>query len=96
MEIIQFLDKVVGAASWQLGVMRNGLTPEFQSEPSKYKEKNNLSALNNESVVQDKIQEWVAQGYVTVLDEQPFCCNPLSVAEKKRHGHWACQKEGGA
>jgi hypothetical protein len=53
-ESIQFMDKVVGAASWQLGVMYNGLTPEFQSEPSKNKEKNNPSVLN-ESVVQDKI-----------------------------------------
>jgi hypothetical protein len=63
--------------------MRNGFTPEFQSDPPRYKEKNNRSAINNESVVQDKIQEWVTQGYVTVLDEQPHCCNPLSVAEKR-------------
>ncbi len=82
-ESIHFMDKVVGAASWQLGVMRNGFTPEFQSDPPRYKEKNNRSAINNESVVQDKIQEWVTQGYVTVLDEQPHCCNPLSVAEKR-------------
>ncbi len=81
-ESIQFMDKVVGAASWQLRVHR-GLIPEFQSEPPKYKEKNNRSALYKESVIQDKIQEWVDQGYVTVLDEQPHCCNLLSVAEKR-------------
>jgi hypothetical protein len=60
-----------------------GLIPEYQSEPPKHKEKNNRSTLNNESVVQDKIQEWVDLDYVTALDEQPHCCNSLSVVEKR-------------
>jgi hypothetical protein len=72
----------VQAAPWQMGILRNGFTPEFVSEPSPYKERNNRSTLNNPETVQKKLQEWIKQGHVTELESQPHCCSPLSVAEK--------------
>jgi hypothetical protein len=79
---VKFTERVLKAGSWQLGILKNGFMPEFISEPSSYKEQNNRSALNNPETVQKKIQEWVTQGHVTELAEQPYCCSPLSVAEK--------------
>jgi hypothetical protein len=79
---VKFTETVLKAGSWQLGILKNGFMPEFISEPSSYKEQNNRSALNNPETVQKKIQEWVTQGHVTELAEQPYCCSPLSVAEK--------------
>jgi hypothetical protein len=81
-ESIRFAETVLQAAPWQMGILRNGFMPEFVSEPSPYKERNNRSALNNPETVQKKLQEWIKQGHVTELESQPHCCSNLSVAEK--------------
>jgi hypothetical protein len=66
---------VIGARKWQLS---EGL----ESVPTKYKEKNNVSAVKNMKVLQDKVQEWSHEGYVERLSEPGWCCNPMSVAVK--------------
>ena len=66
---------VIGARKWQLS---EGL----ESVPTKYKEKNNVSAVKNMKVLQDKVQEWRQEGYVECLSEPAWCCNFMSVVVK--------------
>ncbi len=55
---IRFMEDVIGAGKWQLSVLREGLSLELKVIPSNFKEKNNVSAVKNMKVLQDKVQEW--------------------------------------
>ncbi len=79
---IGFMKDIIGAGKWQLSVLREGLSLDLKVIPTKYKEKNNVSAVKNMKVLQDKVQEWRQEGYVERLSEPAWCCNPMSVAVK--------------
>jgi len=79
---IRFMKEVIGAGKWQLEVLENGLSLDLKEIPRKYREKNNVSAVNNMSVLKDKVAEWEKEGYVERLTEPAWCCNPMTVAAK--------------
>jgi hypothetical protein len=76
------MTEVIGAGKWQQNVLRNGLSLDLTEIPSKYRDKNNMSAVRNMSVLRDKVKEWEKDGYVVELKEPAWCCNPMSVAAK--------------
>jgi hypothetical protein len=78
----RFMRQVLQGGEWVQRVMRQGLYPAFQQEPGRYREKNR-SALQNLSVVRNKVAEWLSQGAVMQLAEPAWCTNPLSVATKR-------------
>ena len=82
-ERIEYFEKVVGAGEWQLEVVKNGLSLDWErEEPGRYREPNNKSAMQHMDIVREKVETWMKAGQVERVDEQPWCINPLSVAVK--------------
>ena len=82
-ERITYFADVVGAGDWQLKVARQGLELEWEGKaPGRYREPNNKSAVKHMELVKEKVEKWMADGQVEMVDEQPWCTNPLSVAVK--------------
>jgi len=52
---IRFMREVIKAGKWQLNVLENGLSLSLKDIPRKYREKNNVSALKNMSVLKEKV-----------------------------------------
>jgi hypothetical protein len=81
-ESILFHETVLKANSHVLNTLREGLVLDFKSQPGPYYEDNNMSAKKHMDVVREKVQEWIEGGYVECLQQQEFCCSPLSVVVK--------------
>jgi hypothetical protein len=81
----RFMREVIGASQWQESILEEGLRVEFTSEPGKYSERNNKSALSRMEVVREKVGEWASKGFVQRISEPAWCNNPLSVAAKVDH-----------
>lgn len=76
------MQDVVGAPDWALDICDKGYMPNFISEPPKYIEHNNRSALNNIEFLRGKIVQWENENFIEEIKEPAFCCSPLSVACK--------------
>ena len=81
-ESIRFMKQVVGASSNVLRLLENGLTPAVNVPNPPYKEENNLSACQDMDFVQEKVGEWLKDGFVSKLSEPAVCNNPLSLILK--------------
>jgi hypothetical protein len=81
-ESILFHETVLKASGHVLNTLREGLVLDFKSQPGPYFEDNNMSAKIHMDVVREKVQEWIEGGYVECLQQQEFCCSPLSVVVK--------------
>ena len=46
--------------------------------------KNNISSLNHAQFVETTIADLIQKQYIVELESQPYCCNPLTVAEGKK------------
>ncbi len=77
-----FMRDIIQANSWVGRILDEGYVPNFTSEPGRYMEANNKSALENIDFLRDKVAKWENQGYVQRLTEPAHCTNPLTVAEK--------------
>ena len=65
-----FMQDVIKAGKWQMDVLKNGLSLDLKEIPSKYVEKNNVSAEKNMSILRESVEEWQAGGYVEQLTER--------------------------
>ncbi len=83
-ESVRFMCEVIKASKWRLDVLETGLSLDLMEIPSKYAEKNNVTAEKNMSILREKVEEWHAGGYVEQLSEQAWCCKPMSVAAKSK------------
>ena len=79
---INFYESVLNADPWVLRVLSEGLLLPFKMVPKNYREKNNMSALNNMSVVRDIVFDWEKVGIVERLNYVPTCVNPLTLVSK--------------
>ena len=52
----------------------------FHSAPFRYCEPNNKSATENLSQLRTTVLEWETGGFIRRVSDQPFCCNPMTVA----------------
>lgn len=72
------------ASSFVLNVIKNGYFIPFTSHPTKFYAKNNSSSLRHDMFVKESIQKLLTNKCILEVNEQPFCCNPLTVAEKSK------------
>ena len=77
-----FWKNYLKASSFVLNVLNNGYIIPFHYPPTKFCAKNNASALRNKQFVTDEIEKLSNKGFVAEKFREPFCCNPLTVAEK--------------
>ena len=83
-ESFSFWATTVKASRFVLGIIEHGYRVPFISEPPPFFAPNNLSARCNSDFVAAAVNELLAKGIVTEVDTQPFCCNPLTVAQGKK------------
>ena len=76
-----FFTDVLGAGSWHRNILEHGLVFDwFHSAPFRYCEPNNKSATENLSQLRTTVLEWETGGFIRRVSDQPFCCNPMTVA----------------
>jgi hypothetical protein len=74
-ESIRFAKEILNEGQWHENVLRNGLSLDLKEQPVQYREKNNVSAQKNMSVLKDKVAEWLSEGHVERLKEPAWCTN---------------------
>jgi hypothetical protein len=75
------MSEVIGAGSWVLDLLREGLSFDWRmNPPSHYREKNNKSGLDNLASLRETVATWEKGGYVRRLNSPATCCNPMTVA----------------
>ncbi len=78
----RFVKQVLKGGEWQQKVLEHGFYPAFKTQPGRYRERNNASAIKDMEVVRTKVAEWLGQGAIMRLQEPAWCTSPLSVAAK--------------
>ena len=81
-ESIKFAACVLKTDTWYNATVQNGLNFEFEKLPAEYEEVNNRSAVKHGKFLDEKIQSWKESGFIKLQNFKPYCCSPLSVAEK--------------
>lgn len=66
--------------------LKFGYELPFLENPSKYEERNNKSARDNEEKVREIVFEMIDLGIVEQVDRKPFCINPLGLVTKVKDG----------
>lgn len=80
-ESIRFMREIIGAGSWVLTLLEEGLSFDWMAgPPTAYMERNNKSATTNMESLRDTVAGWEKGGFVQRLPEPAFCCNPMTVA----------------
>ena len=64
-----------------LQVIEHGYVVPFMLEPTQFRGKNQVSALENVNFVSESIKELASSGCVTEVESTPVVCSPLSVVE---------------
>ena len=77
----KFWRDVLHAPPFVQNMVENGYIIPFNSPPTKYYAKNNKSSLNHKEFVESAITDLLKKGAIQEVNEQPYCCNPLTVAE---------------
>ena len=70
----------MGANDSILDILENGYRIPLKSEPQSCFLKNNKSALERGSFVENEIQELLNSGRIREVDQPPYLVNPLSVS----------------
>ena len=65
-------------------MVKNGYRLPFKTTPESFYAPNNKSSLRNKEFVTSSISQLLKDGCIKEVDEMPFCCNPLTVAEGKK------------
>ena len=83
---LDFWKSVLHASPFVLEVVENGYSIPFSSLPPPFFADNNRSSKRNRDFVDDAIKQLLLNKCIEVSPEQPYCCNPLTVAggEKPR------------
>ena len=79
-----FWHESLSASKFVLDIIDNGLRLPFAEPCPPFAAKNNASSRNNRAFVEEAIQKLVRQKCVKEVEQQPFCCNPLTVAKGKK------------
>ena len=82
-ENIAYVREELGASAWVIKTLTEGYSVPFSRLPGKYKEENNRSAIKHAGMLWEKMLEWEKKGFCVRVKTEPFCCNPMTVAEKK-------------
>ena len=82
---IKYYKDELKADDWVLSVLENKYRIPFISTPGPYYEPNNKSAVNNKKFLWEKMLEWETGDFVMRQEKRPYCCNPMTVAEKLDH-----------
>ena len=61
-------------------VVEDGYKIPFITEPTPFTARNNKSSLDHRAFVDDALKKLILNGCVEIVDTEPFCCNPLTVA----------------
>ena len=65
-------------------IIDNGYIMPFITIPPSFYAPNNKSSLRNSRFVSQAISKLLKNKYIEELDQKPYCCNPLTVAESKK------------
>ena len=79
-----FWKNVLNASDFVLEIIEHGYTIPFVEYPTPCYLKNNASSRVHELFVRTEIEDLLSKGYVTELDQRPYCCNPLTVAKGRK------------
>ena len=61
-------------------VIDDGYKIPFTSDPPPFAAKNNQSSLHHREFVDKALMELLLNGCIEAVDDEPYCCNPLTVA----------------
>ena len=67
-----------------LNIISNGYFIPFKEIPPKFYAHNNASSRKHTEFVENTIKELLENRCIKELQEMPYCCNPLSVAEGEK------------
>lgn len=71
----------IKAPSFVLSIIDQGYMLPFVTEPPPFLAKNNQSSFDHRDFVENSIEELLICNCVEELPTQPWCCNPLTVAD---------------
>ena len=81
---IKFMSDIIGAEGWVLDILKSGVKIDFnQRLPTTYQEPNNQSAVKEMEFLRSKVQSWIDDGFVQLIDTKPLYVNPMSVVVKQ-------------
>ncbi len=82
-DAIRCYDEVLNAGEEVLQILREGYSPTWKSgPPPASKLENNMSAKRDLKFVREQLTDWLQQGYVERVQDQPHIVAPLSVNTK--------------
>ena len=81
---LEFWTKTLKASKFVSTVIANGYSLPFVGTCPAFYAKNNASSLRNYDFVTKAIDELIKTKCVVQVDEIPYCCNPLTVAESQK------------
>ena len=83
--VFPFWRDVLRCSSWHLGILSQGLKLDFVGDvlPGPYYEKNNRSARDNPSFVNDSLFSMSSANVLEEVFVKPHCVNPLTVSTRE-------------
>ena len=75
-----FWSTTLKAPSYVLNIIRHGYRIPLIAEPPPFRAKNNASSFKNADFVDEAVKQLQKTNCIRELTEEPFCCNPLTVA----------------
>jgi hypothetical protein len=80
---LPFWADTLKTSAFMLGIIREGYTISFVSEPPPFYAANNKSALQHPQFVAEEIEKLLIAGVMRELATAPYGCNPLTVSAGK-------------
>ena len=80
---LQFWESELPTSDFVLNIVKNGYALPFKEQPLPFLAKNNKSSLRHPEFVEETIYNLLKNECIVEIDHIPFCCNPLTVAEKE-------------
>jgi len=81
---ILFWKKDLLASNFVLSIIEFGYYMPFLEHPPLCHTKNNKSSLKHPGFVEQAINALLEKGCIIELEDRPYCCNPLTVAERPK------------
>ena len=81
-ESVDFWERELKASPFVISMIKHGYRLPFFRRVGPFYDKNNLSSLRHQEFVETAIEELLKQNCIEELECMPFCCNPLTVAER--------------
>ena len=79
-----FWKSVLKAPPFVQNIIDEGYVIPFKEPPPSFCAKNNKSTLKHQAFVTTAIEKLLKNGAITEVSSKPYCCNPLTVAEKPK------------